>query len=150
MLLKIQHESKYTYDAPVPYALQRIRLTPQTTRSQKVHDWKVNYHGAAREVSYVDGFGNVTELVRNERNAHDMTISVGGTVETLNNSGVEGEDSGPTPLWTWLRQTALTTPGPSVQALAAEFSAGGDRLSLLHGLLDASTSASASSSAPPK
>ena len=69
MLLKIEHESKYTYDAPVPYALQRIRLTPQTTRSQNVVDWHVNYHGAVREVSYRDGFGNITELVRSERNA---------------------------------------------------------------------------------
>jgi transglutaminase-like putative cysteine protease len=136
MLLKIQHQSKYSYDAPVPYALQRIRLTPQTTRSQTVHDWKVDYHGAAREVAYRDGFGNMTELVRNERNAHDMTISVGGTVETLNNSGVQGEDIGPTPLWTWLRQTALTTPGPSVLALAGEYKGGAERLGLLHHLLE--------------
>lgn len=136
MLLKIQHISKYTYEEAVPYALQRIRLTPQTTRSQKVHDWTINYHGASREVLYRDGFGNVTELVRNERNALDMTITVGGTIETFNNSGVEGEDNGPTPLWTWLRQTPLTTPGPSVLALAAEFAEPLERLETLHRLLE--------------
>lgn len=136
MLLKIQHVSKYTYEEAVPYALQRIRLTPQTTRSQNVHDWHIDYHGASREVLYRDGFGNVTELVRNERNAHDMTITVGGTVETLNNTGIEGEDFGPTPLWTWLRQTPLTTPGPSVLALATEFDASAPRLETLHHMLD--------------
>ena len=136
MLLKIKHVSKYTYEEAVPYALQRIRLTPQTTRNQKVHDWSVNYHGATREVLYRDGFGNLTELVRNERNAHDMTITVGGTIETFNKAGVEGPDSGPTPLWTWLRQTPLTTPGPSVRALAGEFDASGPRIDLLHRLLE--------------
>jgi transglutaminase-like putative cysteine protease len=136
MLLKIKHVSKYTYDEPVPYALQRIRLTPQSTRNQKVHDWHVNYHGASREVLYTDGFGNLTELVRNERNAHDMTITVGGTVETFNNAGVEGEDTGPTPLWTWLRETPLTTPGPSVLALAREFVETSGRLELLHRILE--------------
>ncbi len=136
MLLKIQHVSEYTYDHPVAYALQRIRLTPQSGRSQKVHDWTVNYHGASREVSYLDGFGNITELVRHERNAADMSISVGGTVETFDVAGVAGEDRGPTPLWTWLRQTVLTTPGASINALAAEFTGPGDRLGMLHQLLD--------------
>ena len=136
MLLKIEHESKYTYDAPVPYALQRIRLTPQTTRSQNVVDWHVNYHGAVREVSYRDGFGNITELVRSERNAHELTVTVGGTIETLNNSGIEGEDYGPSPLWTWLRQTPLTMPGPSVRDLAEGFKGGAERLDLLHKLLE--------------
>jgi transglutaminase-like putative cysteine protease len=136
MLLKIHHESKYTYDEPVPYALQRIRLTPQSSSSQKVHEWKVDYHGAAREVLFRDGFGNITELVRSERNAHDVTITVGGTVETFDNAGVEGEDYGPTPLWTWLRQTPLTTPGPQMLKLSQTFDINSPRLELLHALLD--------------
>jgi transglutaminase-like putative cysteine protease len=136
MLLKIRHVSEYTYDIPVPYALQRIRLTPQSSASQKVHDWQVDYHGATREVLFRDGFGNLTELVRSERNAHDVTITVGGTVETFDNSGVEGEDFGPTPLWTWLRQTPLTKPGASMLAVSQGFDLSGARLELLHALLD--------------
>jgi transglutaminase-like putative cysteine protease len=136
MLLKIKHVSQYVYEAPVPYALQRIKMTPQDSLTQKVHDWQFDCHGAAREVVYRDGFGNVTELVRHERNAHDVTITVGGTIETFDTAGIAGEVSGLTPLWTWLRNTPLTTAGPLVKALAGEFDAATPRLELLHALLE--------------
>ena len=51
-------------------------------------------------------------------------------------AALAGEDHGPAPLWTWLRQTVLTTPGASINALAAEFTGPGDRLGMLHQLLD--------------
>lgn len=135
MLLKIKHVSQYVYEVPVSYALQRIKMTPQDTHTQKVHDWQIDCHGAAREVVYRDGFGNVTELVRHERNAHDVTITVGGTVETFDTAGIAGDISGLTPLWTWLRTTQLTTAGPLVTALAKEFDTDTPRLELLHSLL---------------
>jgi len=34
MRLKITHTTEYVYDEPMPYALQRLRLTPQTGPSQ--------------------------------------------------------------------------------------------------------------------
>lgn len=135
MLLKIKHVSEYVYSQPVPYALQRIKMTPQDSHTQKVHSWQIDCHGAAREVSYRDGFGNLTELVRHERNAHDVTITVGGTIETFDTSGVVGEQSGLTPLWTWLRNTPLTTAGTGVRALAGELDGSAPRLDLLHALL---------------
>ena len=45
MILKIHHSTRYTYDQPVPYALQQVRVTPQTRGTQKVHDWKISIQG---------------------------------------------------------------------------------------------------------
>jgi transglutaminase-like putative cysteine protease len=135
MLLNIKHVSEYVYDQPVSYALQRIKLTPQSSQTQKVRDWQIDYHGASKELTYRDGFGNHTELVRHERNANDVTITVWGTVETFERAGVQGPDNGPTPLWTWLRDTPLTIAGSGIKALAKEFDAASPRIELLHALL---------------
>jgi transglutaminase-like putative cysteine protease len=135
MLLNIKHISQYVYDDPVAYALQRIKLTPRNSQCQKVHNWEIDCHGASREVVYHDGFGNLTELVRHERNARDVTITVSGSVETFDRSGVEGPDTGGTPLWTWLRCTPLTTAGDGIRALAGELDGNAPRLELLHLLL---------------
>ena len=41
MKLRVDHETRYIYDAPVVYGLQQIRLRPKDTRGQKVLDWEV-------------------------------------------------------------------------------------------------------------
>jgi transglutaminase-like putative cysteine protease len=135
MLLKISHTSTYHYDAPVPYALQRLHLVPQSNRIQTVHDWQVTCVGAHREVSYQDGFNNVTELIRNERGAREIAISAHGTVTTIDTSGVLGNDSVNSPLWMYTRQTNLTRPGENIQALATDISGTRDELTKLHELM---------------
>ncbi len=135
MLLKISHTSTYQYDTPVPYALQRLHLVPQSNRAQTVHDWQVVCVGAHREVTYQDGFNNVTELIRNERGALEISITASGTVTTKDNAGVLGNDSTNTPLWMYSRQTLLTRPGEHIQALANTISGIGDELTKLHELM---------------
>ena len=46
MLLKITHRSEYTYDAPVTYALQRLRLVPASGALQAVRSWSLSIEGA--------------------------------------------------------------------------------------------------------
>jgi transglutaminase-like putative cysteine protease len=135
MLLHIRHQSRYTYEEPVHYALQRVRMTPGASRAQLVRAWSIRYQGAAPELAYVDGFGNLTQLVRTETAGQEVVITVEGAVETLDTAGVHGEDSGPAPLWTWLRQTPLTTPGAAIRELAAAIGEPRDPLDALHRLL---------------
>ncbi|WP_420962210.1 transglutaminase family protein [Brucella sp. IR073] len=135
MLLTIRHTSRYHYDFPVPYAVQRLRLRPQTQAGQKVLDWRVDVDGAAPEVSYTDGFGNRVDLVRHDRNAHDITITATGRIETEDRAGMLGETGGFASLWLFQRRTALTEPGESVRAMVADIPAADDRLSLLHALM---------------
>ncbi|MCB8829105.1 transglutaminase family protein, partial [Escherichia coli] len=44
MLLTIKHTSRYQYDFPVQYAVQRLRLHPSSSPGQKVIDWTVTVH----------------------------------------------------------------------------------------------------------
>lgn len=135
MLLRIRHSSTYHYDLPVPYALQRLRLTPKSGRPQTVHDWTVACTGAAREVEYRDGYDNIAELIRHERNATEITITAQGTVTTIDTHGVVGPDSAGTPLWVYCRQTDLTKPGENIRALAHSIGSTGAQLDLLHRLM---------------
>jgi transglutaminase-like putative cysteine protease len=135
MLLKISHTSTYHYDTPVPYALQRLKLTPQTCSTQHVHDWAVTCVAAHREVIYNDGYNNITELIRHERNAVQISITAHGTITTHDTNGVVGADRMNTPLWVYGRQTALTLPGENIRKLADSVSTISPRLSLLHALM---------------
>lgn len=136
MLLTIRHISHYRYDIPVAYAVQRLRLRPQTITGQKVLHWQLTVDGAAPEVSYTDGYGNKVDLVRHGRDANEITITATGQVETEDRSGVMGETGGFAPLWIFLRKTPLTQPGDALRAMAADIPPGGDRLALLHALMN--------------
>ena len=46
MLLKISHTTRYHYDMPVPYALQRLRLIPRDGGTQTVRTWSLSVEGA--------------------------------------------------------------------------------------------------------
>ena len=137
MFLKIRHISHYHYDRPVALAVQRLRLWPKDVPGLKVLDWAVHVGGATFEVSYVDGFGNRTDLVRHERNAQEIEIIAEGAVETEDRAGVLGPVYGFAPVWLFERQTSLTTPGKAIHSLAAAMAGETDRLSLLHRLMTA-------------
>jgi transglutaminase-like putative cysteine protease len=136
MLLSIRHTSRYLYDQSVPYAVQRLRLRPQSIAGQTVRDWDVEISGATPEVSYTDGFGNRTDLVRHERGAQEIVITASGQVETEDRVGVFGSVYGFAPIWLFERQTELTKPGSAISGLAASLPKDADRLELLHQLMD--------------
>jgi transglutaminase-like putative cysteine protease len=135
MQLKISHTSTYLYDTPVSYALQRLKLVPQSGPTQQVHDWAVTCSGAHREVSYRDGYDNIAELIRHERGAMKISITAHGTITTHNTNGVFGADRATTPLWVYGRQTELTMPGDTIRALAESVRPVSPRLDLLHALM---------------
>lgn len=136
MLLTISHVSSYRYDRPVTHAVQRLRLRPQSVAGQTVRNWQVGVSGATNEVSYTDGFGNRTDLVRHDRQSDEIVITASGDVETEDRAGVFGSVQGFAPIWLFERTTALTLPGEAVRDLAAAMPPGSDRLALLHQLMD--------------
>ena len=91
MRLKITHRTEYRYDAPVQYALQRLRLVPRGGTTQTVHTWSLKVEGASEEVRFVDHFGNDTRLVSIEGEPRRRSASrPGGEVETFDTAGVIG------------------------------------------------------------
>jgi len=136
MKLKITHTTEYSYDGPVQYSLQRLRLTPLASPGQTITSWSVSVEGAAVEADYDDQFGNHVELVSNEGEQKTTRIVASGEVETQDRNGVFGAHVGYCPLWLFLRETPLTKPGKLVKELARGIEAG-DPVAKLHALMAA-------------
>ena len=136
MRLKISHTTEYLYDEPVPYLLQRLRLTPISGPTQRVLNWAVEIDGAKIETGYLDQYDNRVELVSVEGAQHMIRITAAGEVDTLDKAGVFGAHLGCTPLWLYLRDTGRTRPGKLVRELAKSVS-GDSELAQMHALMDA-------------
>jgi transglutaminase-like putative cysteine protease len=134
MQLQITHTTHYRYDRPVDYALQRVHLRPLSSVLQDVTSWDVAVGGGKIEASYLDHYGNHTDLISITPGTESLSLTASGTVNSLNSSGILGKVYGRLPLWHYLQETALTTPGPRVKDLAKLVSKTGDTLSSLHTL----------------
>ncbi|MEM8729020.1 MAG: transglutaminase family protein [Pseudomonadota bacterium] len=136
MQLKISHTTSYHYGAPVPYALQQLRLRPKSRVDQNVISWDVTVDGGKLEVSFEDEHANRVDLVSFEPGAEDIVITCTGEVEVTDSNGVVGKHTGFTPLWLFQRKTKLTAPGANLRALMADFEKPESELALLHALSD--------------
>lgn len=133
MRLKISHRTHYSYDAPVPYALQRLRLSPSNTQTQTVLSWSLEVTGATEEVGFLDQFGNDTRLLSVSGDPHAIDILAAGEVEVRDTAGVTGGHTGFAPLWLFQHDTALTEAGRLTSQIAQGVEQGSD-LDRLHGL----------------
>jgi transglutaminase-like putative cysteine protease len=116
--LKISHTNTYSYDTPVDYALQQIRLTPTKNKQQTVLDWSVDIEGGIKELSFDDQHGNHTMTVSIDRGKNAIEVRASGTVETHDNSGILGMVHGCVPLWHFMQFTDRTKPGKQIRALS--------------------------------
>jgi len=136
MRLKISHMTEYSYDEPVEFALQRLRLTPRDCPGQKVISWQTSVAGVGHEASYDDHFGNRVELVSITGQPHSISIMAAGEVETEDRNGVFGPHMGYVPLWLFRRDTPLTRPGKLIRELARSIEGEGE-LTRMHALMAA-------------
>lgn len=118
MLLKISHTTHYTFDAPIPYGLQRLRVTPKSRAGQRVISWQTDVTGGKIELSYHDHHNNQVDLVNAEAGTREIRIVAHGEIETTENHGIIGPHGGFVPIWMFLRQTTLTRAGKNVNAIA--------------------------------
>jgi transglutaminase-like putative cysteine protease len=138
MRLKISHMTEYSYDEPVEFALQRLRLTPQDCPGQRVVTWQTSVTGAGREAVYTDHFGNHVELVSINDGGQSISVMAMGEVETQERNGVFGPHIGYVPLWLYLRETPLTKAGKLVKEMVRRVEGDGD-LARMHSLMSAIT-----------
>ncbi|WP_223420771.1 transglutaminase family protein [Tateyamaria pelophila] len=136
MRLTVSHRTHYTYDAPVPYGLQQIRLRPKSRPGQIVEDWAIDVVGGQVEVTFEDEHANTVDLVSFAPNQTEIQITCRGTVDVENMAGVVGHQSGYVPMWLFQRSTALTKTGPLVQSLIDDVTRSDNALETLHGLSD--------------
>jgi transglutaminase-like putative cysteine protease len=134
MQLKIRHTTTYRYDAPVVYALQKVRLRPLHSRLQKVDSWSIRIDGGTIEAEYMDHYGNNVDLVNVDRDATSVTITAEGSVTTTDAHGVFGWSSGRAPLWHFQEPTNATLPNRGIAALAGDLAQTSDQITALHAL----------------
>lgn len=120
MRLKISHKTVYSYDKPVHYALQQIRLTPRSAEGQTVLNWTSTFTGGTKQLSFDDQFRNPVELVLMS-DADRLEIVSEGEVEVEDRNGVVGMGKSLMPLWVFLPKTAATSPGPQLRKLVKPF-----------------------------
>lgn len=137
MRLIVDHTSSYTYESPVKYGLQQIRLTPKETADQTAIDWKIEVEGGKHELSFQDHHRNQVNLISIEPGELSISIRCVGEVESTGSSGIVGKHIGLAPLWLFKRQTPLTKPGPLLRKLVASLSGNfTDDLEKVHALSD--------------
>lgn len=136
LTLQVRHTTHYAFGEPVIHALQRLRLTPKETQGQRIIDWQMRLENAHAELQYDDQHFNHVTLVGLTPGAREVTVTCEGIVETEDNAGVIGRHSGHLPLWSFLRQTPLTRPGPRLRGLLRDVPASDTRkpLDFLHAL----------------
>ncbi len=136
MLISIQHTTHYNYDTVGSFAVQRLRLTPSGTRSQKVRSWRVEADGIEHAATYVDGFANRIHLITHCRPYEALSVTASGEVETFDRDGVVGNIGEAANPRVFLRATPRTQSSRGIDALADKVSHK-QPLDRLHHLLEA-------------
>jgi len=135
MLLTITHVTHYSYESPVNYGLQELRLVPQNDPGQQVRSWRIDIDGGKKEAQFRDQHGNEVWLVSFSGGRHEITVTSAGQVETSDTAGVQGMHRGFAPLWYFLRETDLTRSGDGIRSLVdAVRMPRSDSVALLHEL----------------
>jgi transglutaminase-like putative cysteine protease len=120
MKLGLAHETRYSYESPVRYSTQYLRLTPRDTVRQKVLNWKIETPG--QPVGTHDGYGNVLHVLTLDKPVTEIVIRAVGEVQT-SRSVDEPSDFTGTPLspLLFLRATPLTRADDRIAAFAEGF-----------------------------
>ncbi len=134
MLLNITHVTKYEYDTPVEYALQKVRLRPQSSALQDVELWDLKIEGGRIEASYLDHFDNTVDLVSADTGTQSLTLTASGTADTQEAAGILGKGVGRAPLWLFRQPIGATKAGDGVAKLATILHEAKDPLKGFHNL----------------
>jgi transglutaminase-like putative cysteine protease len=116
MRLYIEHQTQYVYSEVVTYAIQQLRLTPQSGLGQQVGQWDIKVKGALHESS--DAFGNAMHTLVLDNPHEALYILVAGEVET----GIDTlSQPAAMPLQIFLRDTELTHVDKEIAAFALAY-----------------------------
>ena len=137
MRIRLDHRTGYTYQSPAKSILQILRLTPRSHEGQRVVRWRVEIDADAKLVKGEDALGNVTHTAFVAGPVSELNVSVNGEVETWDTNGVVRGGVERFPADVFLRETALTTPTPDIEAFAKDTVGASDRdcLERLHDLM---------------
>lgn len=116
MILAVNHETVYRYDAIARHSTQYLRLTPPDTEGQRVLEWRLDLPSPA--FSTTDSHGNVLHVLTLDMPHTEIRIRAVGLVETDDGDRVSPGQGDPRP---YLRATSLTTMSGAMRDFAEAF-----------------------------
>jgi transglutaminase-like putative cysteine protease len=136
MRLRISHSTSYRYEPAATGVIQILRLTPGSHDGQYVAEWQIDVSTDSRLDMHEDAFGNVTHVMTHGA-IEDLTITVGGLIETHDTGGVLRGTDERFPPSLFLRSTMMTTVNSAMEAFARALRAESedDTLGFLHTLM---------------
>jgi transglutaminase-like putative cysteine protease len=136
MRLRISHSTSYRYEPAATGVIQILRLTPGSHDGQYVAEWQIDVSTDSRLDMHEDAFGNVTHVMTHGA-IEDLTITVGGLIETHDTGGVLRGSDERFPPSLFLRSTMMTTVNSAMEAFARALRAESedDTLGFLHTLM---------------
>ncbi|MBV8841099.1 MAG: transglutaminase family protein [Alphaproteobacteria bacterium] len=136
MRIRISHETRYHYDAPISGVIQTLRLTPRNHDGQYVVHWRIDVSEDCRVDAHEDAFGNITHTFTADGPFADLTVHVEGEVDVQNTAGIVRGAIERFPPSLYLRPTPLTEADGAIAEFAREVRAQSDEtLPMLHALL---------------
>lgn len=117
MRIAIDHETRYTYDAPVRSSTQYLRLTPRDSSRQRVLEWRLEAPG--RPVRTEDGFGNVLHVLTLDNPMSEIRIRARGVVDA--SSALDDTDPVTLSPLLFTRATPLTMPDEALTEVAETY-----------------------------
>jgi transglutaminase-like putative cysteine protease len=136
MLIKVSHESTFTFEPPVRSLIQILRLTPRNCDGQHVISWRIDVDNDCQLAASEDAFGNLTHTFSLEETVTSFRMLVEGEIRTFDTAGVVRGTVERFPPELYLRTTGLTSPDDLLRTFAQDNAAGRkDPLDRLHTLM---------------
>ncbi|WGM45573.1 hypothetical protein KOAAANKH_00436 [Brevundimonas sp. NIBR10] len=134
MRIRIDYETRYSYSRPARFIVQTLRVTPRSTESQQVREWRIETDVDTKLRRAEDSFGNIVHTLYTERPTEGLTVRVTGEVATTETGGVlRGVPERLSPR-VYLRDSPLTHADDALRAFADRVGPGDD-LTRLHRLM---------------
>jgi transglutaminase-like putative cysteine protease len=136
MRIRISHETRYRYDAPISGVIQTLRLTPRNYDGQYVAHWRIDVSEDCRLDAHEDAFGNITHTFTADGPFAELSVHVEGEVDVQNAAGIVRGAIERFPPSLYLRPTPLTDADGALAEFAREVRGqADDTLPMLHALL---------------
>ena len=134
MRIRIDYETRYAYSRPARFIVQNLRVTPRSTESQQVREWRIETDVDTKLRRAEDSFGNIVHTLYTERPTERLTVRVTGEVATTETGGVlRGVPERLSPQ-VYLRDSTLTHADAALRAFSDRVGPGDD-LTRLHRLM---------------
>ena len=88
MRIRISHETRYRYDAPINGVIQTLRLTPRNHDGQYVIHWRIDVTEDCRLDVHEDAFGNITHTFTAEGPFDVLGVQVEGEIDVQDTGGI--------------------------------------------------------------